>query len=60
MNERLEYLESLLSLVHEKKVSAVVAASLAGLIEPQEDSLGESAALFRLKWEVEVLRPENN
>ena len=60
MNERLEYLESLLSLVHKKKVSAAVAASQAGLIEPHEDSISESAALFRLKWEAEVLRPENN
>lgn len=58
MNERLEYLESLLSLVHKKELSAVVAAANAGLIEPQEDSLGESAALFRLQWEAENLRGE--
>lgn len=56
MNERLKYLSTLLSEVENKKLSALAAASMAGLIQPSEDSLSESAALFRLQWEVSNLQ----
>jgi hypothetical protein len=56
MNDRLKYLASLLSDVENGKLSAIVAADMAGLIQPYEDSLGEKAALFRLQWEVENLK----
>ena len=56
MNDRLKFLETLLSEVQAGKVSALVAASQAGLVQPCEDSLGEKAALFRLQWEIENLK----
>ena len=56
MNDRLKYLSSLLSDVESGKLSALVAASMAGLVQPCEDSLGEKVALFRLQWEVENLQ----
>lgn len=58
MNDRHKYLSSLLSDVESGKISAVVAASMAGLIEPHEDGLPKEAALFRLQWEVSNLQDE--
>lgn len=53
MQDRLKHLETLLSQVQSGKISALVAASEAGLIDPSEESLSESASLARLEWEIE-------